>query len=163
GFTNANNNRIFRVASSSGTTVVGPTMTLTDEAAPPAGAKLQAVGFQGAAGDLVISGLTMTSTLLDFTTLGLVAGEWLKIGGSDSAMQDSGRFAGATDVDAPTNSVLNTSSNVGRIAENGAAVGTPNYVMAAEIVFANNIRRKTAVSSIGAIGLGLGECDVTGK
>ena len=46
GFTNAANNQIFRVASSTGTTVVGSSLTLTDETAPPGTAKLQVIGFQ---------------------------------------------------------------------------------------------------------------------
>ncbi|HVJ31664.1 MAG TPA: phage tail tube protein [Terriglobia bacterium] len=84
GFTNSANNQIFPVASSTGTTVVGTTLGLTAETAPPAGAQLQVIGFQGASGDLTLTAATKTlaSTSLDFTTLGLVAGEWVKIGGS---------------------------------------------------------------------------------
>ena len=47
GFTNAANNRVFTVASSTGTTVVAAgTPTLTDEAAPPVGARLKVVGVE---------------------------------------------------------------------------------------------------------------------
>jgi hypothetical protein len=53
GFMNAANNRIFKVASSTGTTVVAAgTPTLTDETAPPGTAKLQVIGFEGASGDI---------------------------------------------------------------------------------------------------------------
>lgn len=60
--------------------------TAADEAAPPVSARLQVVGRQGAAGDLSITYTAgsfprLTSTALDFTTLGLIAGEWLFIGG----------------------------------------------------------------------------------
>lgn len=85
GFTNAANNQVFRATSSTGTTIVGTGLALTAEAAPPATAKLKVVGFQGAAGDLVLTTSGMTSTLLNFTTLGLTVGRWLKIGGTAAA------------------------------------------------------------------------------
>lgn len=85
GFTNSANNGFFRVASSTGTTVVvGGTPTLTDEAAPPAGARIKVVGFQGASGDITATSTGLGSTSLDFTTLGLAVGQWIKIGGSTS-------------------------------------------------------------------------------
>jgi hypothetical protein len=83
GFTNSANNQIFRAASSSGTTIVGTALGLTAETAPPGTAKLKVVGFQGASGDLtthITNGLL--STTLDFTTLGLAVGMWIKIGGT---------------------------------------------------------------------------------
>jgi len=84
GFTNSANNQIFPVTSSTATSVVGTGLSLTAETAPPAGAQLQVIGFQGASGDLTLTAAskTMGSTALDFTTLGLVAGEWVKLGGS---------------------------------------------------------------------------------
>lgn len=84
GFTNAANNQIFRAASSTGTTIVGSSLTLTDEAAPPAAAKLKVVGFQGASGDITATSTGLGSTSLDFTTLGLAVGQWIKIGGTAS-------------------------------------------------------------------------------
>lgn len=265
GFTNSANNQIFRVTSSTATTIVGSSLTLTNETAPPAGAKIQVVGFQGAAADITattVSGNALLSTVLDFTTLGLVVGEWVKVGGTatgdkfataalndwcrisaiaagrlsfdvvptgwaidtgtgktikvwagdyirngvvehsysierqfqdhspvtyqygkgmeidefvieyaaesiitgratfvgkNATLQDSGRVSGATDVAAPTNPVLNTASNVGRIGEGGSAVGTPNYVMSGSITIRNNLRRRTAVSVLGAASIGQGE------
>lgn len=82
GFTNAANNQIFKVASSSATTVVGTTLTMTAETAPPATAKLKVVGFQGAAADLTAAADGIASTILDFTTMGLNVGGWIKIGGT---------------------------------------------------------------------------------
>lgn len=79
GFTNAANNLLFRVASSTGTTVVGSSLSLTDEAAPPLGAQLKVVGFQGASGDITATSTGLGSTTLDFTTLGLVVGQWIKV------------------------------------------------------------------------------------
>jgi hypothetical protein len=82
GFTNAANNQVFRAASSTGTTIVGASLTLTDESAPPAAAKLKVVGFQGASGDITATSTGLGSTTLDFTTLGLAVGQWIKIGGT---------------------------------------------------------------------------------
>ncbi len=82
GFTNSANNQIFRAASSTGTTIVGTALGLTAETAPPATAKLKVVGFQGAAADITALADGIGSTLLDFTTLGLAVGQWVKIGGT---------------------------------------------------------------------------------
>lgn len=89
GFTNAANNGIHRVASSTASTVVTED-GLVDEAVVPAAARIKVVGFRGASGDLVAVASTsnqITSTLLNFTTLGLVAGMWIKIGNASVAGQ----------------------------------------------------------------------------
>lgn len=87
GFGTAANNGLKTVASvSSGKVLVSE--NLTSEASPPAAAKITTVGFQAGVGDIdvSVSGAypTLTSTTLDFTTLGLIPGEWIFIGG-DSA------------------------------------------------------------------------------
>ncbi len=84
GFTNSGNNQVFRAQTgSSATAVVAPSSPgLTDEAAPPAGARLKQVGFQGASGDITATASGLASTLLDFTAMGVTAGMWLKVGGS---------------------------------------------------------------------------------
>lgn len=81
--------------------------------------------------------------------------------GADAVTQTT-RFAGATDVAAPTGDVLNTSSNVGRIGFGGTTITGPNYVMSATIEVNNNLRRQNAIGSIGAVGIGVGELSVTG-
>lgn len=89
GFTTAANNKLARVSSSSGTTIVYPASTFTAEAAQiPVGATVRQVGFQGASADLAAvtaGGNALTSTLLDFTTLGISVGEWVKVGDGDNA------------------------------------------------------------------------------
>ena len=82
GFTNSANNQVFRAASSTGTTIVGSSLSLTAETAPPAAAKLKVVGFAGATADITASSTGLASTLLNFTTLGLAVGMWIKIGGT---------------------------------------------------------------------------------
>lgn len=87
GFTNPANNQIFRASSSTGTTIVGTALSLTAETVPPATAKLKVVGFQGASGDITATSTGLASTTLDFTTLGVVPGMWIKIGGTGAANQ----------------------------------------------------------------------------
>ncbi|MBP2302521.1 phage tail tube protein [Azospirillum picis] len=55
---------------------------LVDEPSPAAGARMKVVGFEGAADDIkaVADGLTSETGGLDFTTLGLRIGQWVKPG-----------------------------------------------------------------------------------
>lgn len=82
----------FGVAANNGLKVVTATNIgevlvagLVNEVAPPATAKLTVVGFEGAAADIAVNVtggvVTLTSVALNFTTLGLVAGEWIYLGG----------------------------------------------------------------------------------
>lgn len=89
GFANAANNGLKTVASSTATTVV-TSDPLADEAAPPAGAKLECVGRQLASADanIVVSAgvVSLTVTAGDFTTMPeLFPGRWVFIGGDDLA------------------------------------------------------------------------------
>jgi len=233
-----------------------------------AATQVRRIGHQGTAGDIdAVAGGTngLTSTTLDFTTLGLAVGEWIKIGGVGASFrfateanngycrisaiaanaldfdivptgwateanttetiklwfgsrvtngitkkfysieeqfQDQAptyqyfrgqmvdgltlslnakaivtaeatflglsgeitetRFAGSTDEAAPTNDVLNTSSNVGQILENGVAISGSNYVLANTISIANNLREQPAIGTLGAVGIGQGEFTLTG-
>jgi hypothetical protein len=82
GFAQSANNQIFRATSSTSTTIVGTGLSLVAETAPAAAAKLKVVGFQGASGDITATSTGLGSTALDFTTLGLTVGQWVKIGGT---------------------------------------------------------------------------------
>lgn len=80
GFTNAGNNGLRRAGAGTTATIIklaGGTI----EAAPPAAARAKAVGFEGASGDITATAGGLGSTALDFTTLGLVVGQWLWVGG----------------------------------------------------------------------------------
>jgi hypothetical protein len=244
---------------------------LTDNASPGATARVYNVGVQGATGDIdsTITPDTLTSTVLDFTTLGLLVGDWIKIGGTLAAnqlpttenndwvrisaiaanvltfdvvptgwaadasttenvwlffgdrlrngtvkhsysleeqFQDHSpinyqyfrgmhldtfgiaipsaaimttsmnwlgftadptptRFTGSTDVAAPNNAVLNTSSNVGRIGRGTAGPFTTldGCVFDGAINFANNLRQQKCVGVLGAAGIGSGSMLVTGN
>jgi hypothetical protein len=92
GFAGAANNGLHRVASATATavTVAGtPLATETSAAAKT----IRAVGFEGAEGDIEATADGLASTTLDFTTLGIVAGQWLAIGGGGAGQ----RFATAVD------------------------------------------------------------------
>ena len=84
GFTNAANNQVFRVTTggaSPANTIAGTGLGLAAEAAPPGTAKLKVVGFAGVSGDITASSTGLGATTLNFTTLGLKVGQWIKVGG----------------------------------------------------------------------------------
>jgi len=90
GFTSSVNNGIHVVTAISADVSVGIVDAgLIAEASPPAAAKITVVGVQGAAGDLdvVVSGdlPVITSSVLNFTTLGIIPGQWIFIGGDIAA------------------------------------------------------------------------------
>lgn len=85
GFTNSANNALNVVtAVVTNTSVEVATGQLVAEV-PPAVAQINVVGFQAGSADLnvVVTGdfATITSTTLNFTTLGLVPGQWIFVGG----------------------------------------------------------------------------------
>jgi len=88
GFTNAANNGLHEVTAVSAT-VLTVAETLVPET-PGAGAKIVTVGFIGAADDIDVDATgslpILSSTILDFTTLGLTPGETIFIGG-DAAIE----------------------------------------------------------------------------
>lgn len=90
GFGQSNNNGLCHITAAAAGALTTD-KALTAEASPPAAAQLETVGIRGAAGDLhiAISGanVLLTSTALDFTTLGLTVGEWCFLGG-DAAINN---------------------------------------------------------------------------
>lgn len=73
--------QLLRATASTATsiTVAGATAV----ASPPSGGKIKVVGFEGVAADVAAttsSGNALTATTLNFTTLGLQVGQWVKIG-----------------------------------------------------------------------------------
>jgi hypothetical protein len=87
------NNGLKVVASASTATAVVVGDGLVDEASPPADAALQAVGYQFASATLnvVMSGnictLSRASGTFDLTTLGLLPGEWIFVGGDNASLR----------------------------------------------------------------------------
>lgn len=96
GFANVANNGLFHVdaASTTTATVVTGTPSIVDETpTEAANATLEVAGVRAATGDLVLTvsapTATLTSTTLDFTTLGLTVGQTIHIGGLTTAQQFS--------------------------------------------------------------------------
>lgn len=83
GFALAANNGLLVVAASSTTIAIKTSGTAAET--PPTNATVEIVGFQGASGDITCTATTILSTSLDFTTLQLVVGQWLWIGGGTAA------------------------------------------------------------------------------
>ncbi len=81
GVTGNNGLKVLTAASATTATATG----LATEAAPPAAARLKVVGIQGGSGDISTTATTIVSATLNFATLGIVAGMWLKVGGTSSA------------------------------------------------------------------------------
>lgn len=87
GFGIAGNNLLARITTGSATVPAVGAGILADEAVPPEAARMKVVGFQGAAADIVAVVDGITSTALDFTTMGLAVGQWIKVGGTGSGFR----------------------------------------------------------------------------
>ncbi|KQZ31581.1 hypothetical protein ASD50_15030 [Mesorhizobium sp. Root552] len=275
GFTAPQNNGVFRCTTGSATAPAFLGAGFVAEASPPATARMKTVGLMGASGDITALADGLGSTSLDFTTLGLRVGQWVKIGGAADATTfaflvtagavarrqawarisaaptstklpldnlpagwttDSGTsktiqvffgdqikngvdmktltfergfmgqtvptyiaqrgmvagegtfnfttedkakysftFSGmsgassTTSLDASpdaatTNAVMAAAVNVGRIAENGACIGGPNFIQSFQISINNNIRMKNGLDcgeDVGPKDMGMGSFDVT--
>ncbi len=267
GFAVAGNNGVWKCTTGSATVPAFLGAGFTAESAPPAAARMKTVGFQGASGDITATATGLGSTALDFTTLGLAIGQWIKIGGTaagdrfataalntwaritaiaadaltldnlpagwttDSGagktlkvwfgdqikngvakiaqtiergflgqdtptyVAQAGMIAGQITVNIPKKQkitasieflgmsgtqgtspldatpdaapsiaaypVMAGSANVGRIAENGAALSSPNWADSVTYTVNNNLRLIEAADNVGAVAHGVGECTVT--
>lgn len=109
--------------------VVTVSETLVADATPAAAATMTTVGFEGAAGDIDVDASatlpTLTSTALDFETLGLIPGEWIFIGG-DAAIE------AFTTVDGSGNSVNNGFARIHTIAPTVLTFDKTTFTMQTE-------------------------------
>jgi hypothetical protein len=87
GFGPAANNGLFRVTTGGATSYIAVSQGLLDETAPAANARSKVVGFQGASADITATATGLGSTSLNFTTLGLQVGQWIKVGGTGAAFR----------------------------------------------------------------------------
>lgn len=133
GFTNAANNAVNVVTAVTAGTVEVATGALVAEASPPTGAKITVVGYQSAAGDIDVTNAgapalpRITSTTLDFTTLGLIPGEWIYMGDDASG----NRFSTAAN---------NTWARIYSISANEIVFDKTNSTMVTESNASNTIR-----------------------
>jgi len=265
GFALAANNGVNRVSTGGTTSFTCTGAAYATEAAPAAAARVKVVGFQGASADITASATGLGATTLNFTTLGLAIGQWVKVGGTAAGSKFAtaanndwiritaiaatsltcdnlpsgwtidtgtaktisvffgdylrngttitsmsierghldqvtptfllqkgmvvdqfsqsltteqpitgsvnligmsgsiGTVANGTTYDAATTNVVMTANvSVGRIAEAGATIVSPNWAKALNFQVANNVRMITAVGTVGAAALGAGEFGCTG-
>lgn len=133
GFTNSGNNTVNAVTVVTAGTVEVATGTLTAEASPPSGAKITVVGYQSVAGDIDVTNAgapalpRITSTTLDFTTLGLIPGEWIYMGDDNS----SNRF---------TTAANNTWARIYSISANEMVFDKTNTTMVTEANTTKTVR-----------------------
>lgn len=263
GFSVANNNGLFKVTTGSATVPAFVGSGITNETSPLTTARMKVVGLEGAAGDLVAVADGITSTALNFTLMGLVVGQWIKIGGTGAGFRfatevcngwaritvivatkltldnlptgwttDAGAgktlriffgdqikngttrtsltiergfmgqtvptyivqrgmvvgqgnlnftteqivtatwtFNGLTGAQSTTSldatpdaastvGIMSANVNVGRIAEAGVSVGTPNWIRSLQLAVNNNLRMITAVGNVGAVDMGVGDMTV---
>ncbi len=81
GFATAANNGVFKCTTGSATVPAFVGAGFVTEAAPAAAARIKVVGLEGASGDITALADGVGSTALDFTTMGLRVGQWVKVGG----------------------------------------------------------------------------------
>jgi hypothetical protein len=85
GFGVAGNNGNFRCTTGSATAPVFASSGITDEAIPPAAARVKCIGFAGVASDITATSTGLGATTLNFTTIpGIAVGKWLKIDSTTS-------------------------------------------------------------------------------
>ena len=94
GFANAANNGLQTLITGSTSTSIKTVATLVAET-PPANATVEWCGIQGASGDITCTATQLLSTVLNFTTLGLIVNEWLWVGGGTLAAPGAFGFATA--------------------------------------------------------------------
>ena len=84
-----NNGLKLLATAGTGTTVTAPGLVI--EASPPAGSSITRVGRQGAAGDYTITVVNgraqLNTTAGNFSTLGVIPGEWIWLGGDTAITQ----------------------------------------------------------------------------
>lgn len=70
------------------------------------------------------------------------------------------RFAGATDLAAPTTPVWNGSSNIGALSQNGVLLTDPNFVTSFMLQVNNNLRTINPLGFLTAQGINAGEANI---
>lgn len=112
----------------------------------------------------VPSYLVYTGMMPGSLSLSLSSGQ---LGTGSLSYVGMGHSAGTVTLGSPqaasVENVLSASASVGRIAENNAAVVSPNFIRSMTINVQNNLRTQNAVGSLSPVGVGTGRCDITGQ
>lgn len=99
---------------------------------------------------------------IDLKASAIITGKLTTVG-MTAPTPTTARFAGATDIAAPTFPVLNASTNVGTLFEGGVAVSGPSYLMELDIDIKNNLAPRHAIGALGPVGVRNGELSVSGN
>lgn len=108
-----------------------------------------------------VRGTAIDMLALEAKPQSILTGSFTAVG-MNYAIQNSA-IASSTTVAANSSDVLNASSNVAQLAENGTAVGAPNYVFGLSFSIKNNVRLLTAVGSRVGVAVNYGTAEVNGK
>ena len=106
-------------------------------------------------------GMVLSKVTLNAKAQDLLTGS-LEYRGIESEI-DTVRFAGATDVIAPSFGLMTGSAAGAKCFINGAAPTGLNVITATEVTIDNTLRTQIAVGSDAPIGIGVGRTDVKGK
>jgi hypothetical protein len=147
GFTNAANNAMNLVAAVVSNTSVEVATGLLAAEAGAATKTITVVGHQGATGDIDVdaSGTlpAITSTALDFTTLGLIPGEWIFIGG------DSGTLRFTTAANNGFKRIRSVAANRMEFDKSDSAMVTEaNTTATVQLFFGRHLRNETGTSIV---------------
>lgn len=106
------------------------------------------------------TGMCVDQMSVEMVTEAGITGQFTFMGMAGS--QSTSLLSSATYAAAPTGTVMTSNVSVGEVRIGGAASAAPNQLRRITLDLANNLRRQTAVGTVGAVGIGIGSCDVTG-
>lgn len=111
---------------------------------------------------LYLTGSHVSSFRLDIATTSIITGSAAFMS-SNAEDWTTTRKSGATTVATTTTDILQSSADVGRIAENGSTISGSNFIIDMSLEINNNTRRRFAVGQANPVGIGAGRCVVTGR
>lgn len=126
--------------------------------------RLMEVEFADVAKFLTFRGMTASKLSLAFNQQAVVTGSFDFMGSTAMALANTSNIPGSDSVTFPTAyAVLNTSSNVAKLYEAGAALAGGTFARSVSIDMDNALRQQLAIGSIGPVGVGSGTIAITGK
>jgi hypothetical protein len=105
------------------------------------------------------TGMYVDTLSLDFSTGAILSGSFGFLGKGSTISE--AQIAGATDVPASSNDVLNSVSNIQNVEIDD--VDTTLNINSLTVDIANNLREQKAIGSVDAVGVGSGRLEVTGN
>jgi len=175
GYTDPANNGYFEIVSATSAKIIVTGGILEDEAEGGS----RSIDASTLTNGIVEKSFTLEKNMNDATqffafkgcrmaTLSLSIASRQKVTGTFGVMGKSGVLAATTVGSgaysaAPTNEILNASSNVGKVLEGGAVLGTGIFVQTLEVNYDANLRVVDGVGQADAVAIGLGRFVCTGN